>query len=95
MMAEDYTQKKRGENRVGLHYSTFSPFSKSASLENQSLEKKKFFQERSNPRIPARNQFIYAILTNMFLWGQGWHSSRVRTFFGLDTGGVASLNHRL
>ena len=53
-MAADYRHIGGGENRLGRHYSRFSPFWPSASFADQSLDLRKLCDAGSNRRRRAK-----------------------------------------
>src|SRR2546423_10245882 len=54
MMAADYRHIGGRENRLGRHYSRFSPFSPAPALADQSLALRKSWNAGSNRRSQAR-----------------------------------------
>src|SRR5271168_1921743 len=57
MMAADYRHIGGVENRLGRHYSRFSPFWPAASFADQSLALRKSWNAGSNRRSQVRKKF--------------------------------------
>jgi hypothetical protein len=55
MMAADYRHIGGVENRLGRHYSRFSPFSPTPALADQSLARRKLWNAGSNRRSRAND----------------------------------------
>ena len=55
-MAADYRHIGGVENRLGRHYSRFSPFSPTPALADQSLARRKLWNAGSNRRSRARGE---------------------------------------
>jgi len=64
MMAADYRHIGGVENRLGRHYSRFSPFSPTPALADQSLARRKLWNAGSNRRSRAKVASAWAACRN-------------------------------
>ena len=69
-MAADYRHIGGLENRLGRHYSRFSPFSPTAPLADQSLALRKLWNAGSNRRSQARGARLVPNEVGL-PWGSG------------------------
>ena len=92
-MAADYRHIGGVENRLGRHYSRFSPFSPTPALAGQSLALRKLWNAGSNRRSRAKTVWEGAVhvfdlsghptATRAYAWSSPIEGSTKRRFFAV------------